>query len=281
MADAINANTAIFDKSVDRAAMIRFYEERVGGKISEIMDGHELNVMKLIANSKVKAPQFQEELDVLLVNSYSQMHDMAKRSFLDLIVDQTSYMVQNLSVAIGDVWNVSKPSYRIAEDIALNRPLYNDMTLLQGWQNVSVSERKRLEGVIRMGIAKGMTEAEIALEVRKGNVFNISRTQSLGLVRTAMTSVVVQTDHEVYKANEKALQGWQYVAVLDSRTTPLCAHRDGTVYPISDTEHLPPAHWNCRSTTVPVVKRWDDLGSLEGVANIRTRNLDNLSDKQK
>jgi len=278
MAD--NANTTIFDKSVDRAAMIRYYEERVGGKINSIMDGNNVDVMKLIAESKVKSPQFAEELDNLLVKNYGKLHDMSKRSLMDLIFDQTSYMVQNLDNAIGKIWSVSKPQYRIAEDIALNRPLYNDMTLLQGWQSVSIAERKRLEGVIRKGIADGDTEAQIALNVRKGNVFNISRTQSLGLVRTAMTSVVVQTDHEVYKANEKALQGWQYVAVLDSRTTPLCAHRDGTVYPISDTTHLPPAHWNCRSTTVPVVYAWQDLAKLEGVAQVRKKNLANLSLKQ-
>jgi SPP1 gp7 family putative phage head morphogenesis protein len=190
-------------------------------------------------------------------------------------------MVQSLDAAIGKIWSVAKPGYRVAEDITLNRPLYNDMTLYEGWKNVSIAERKRLDSVIRKGIADGISEAEIALEVRKGNVFNISRTQSLGLVRTAMTSVVVQSDHEVYKANAKALQGWQYVAVLDSRTTPICAHRDGTVYPISDTKHLPPSHWNCRSTTVPVVYSWADLGKLEGVAQIRKRNLETLTDEQK
>jgi SPP1 gp7 family putative phage head morphogenesis protein len=277
----INANTAIYDKSVDRSAMIRFYEERVGGKIKEVMKGHELDVMKLIASTPKNDPKLREELDKLLIKNYGNMHDISKRSLMDLIFDQTSYMVQSLTKAIGDIWSVNKPQYRIAEEIALNRPLYNDATLLQGWQGVSIAERKRLEAVIRKGIAQGQSEAEIALEVRKGNVFNISRTQSLGLVRTAMTSVVVQTDHEVYKANEKALQGWQYIAVLDSRTTPICAHRDGTIYDISDTEHLPPSHWNCRSTTVPVVKHWSDLLKLDGVAQIRRKNLESLTDKQK
>lgn len=278
---ANNANTAIYDNSVDRAAMIRFYEQRVGGKVENILDGHSINVLKLIAESKVKAPQFQEELDKLLVKSYGQIHDIHKRSLLDLVFDQTSYAVQNLDSAISKIWQVNKPQYRIADDIVLNRPLYNNQNLLEGWQNVSLAERKRLEQVIRKGIADGLHEKEIALEVRKNNVFNISRTQSLGLVRTSITSVVVQTDHEVYKANEKILQGWQYVAVLDSRTTPICAHRDGTVYPISDTAHLPPAHWNCRSTTVPIVHSYDQLNTFENVSQIRRRNFENLTDKQK
>ena len=98
---------------------------------------------------------------------------------------------------------------------------------------------------------------------------------------TAITSVTSQADQEIYEANKKAIVGWQYVAVLDSRTTPLCAHRDGTIYPPDDKRHLPPAHFHCRSTTIPVFKNWDDLSKLEGVAQVRKRNVQKLSEKQK
>jgi len=134
--------------------------------------------------------------------------------------------------------------------------------------------------VIRKGIAEGKTSKEIALEVRKGNVHNITRQQSQTLVTTSITSIRSQADREVYKTNEKALQGWQYVAVLDARTTPLCAHRDGEIYPISDTKHLPPAHWHCRSTTVPVFKSWEDISKIENVAQVRRQNIANLTKEQ-
>jgi hypothetical protein len=99
-------------------------------------------------------------------------------------------------------------------------------------------------------------------------------------VTTSITSIRSQADREVYKTNEKALQGWQYVAVLDARTTPLCAHRDGEIYPISDTRHLPPAHWHCRSTTVPVFKSWEDISKIENVAQVRRQNIANLTKEQ-
>jgi len=43
---------------------------------------------------------------------------------------------------------------------------------------------------------------------------------------------------------------------------------------------LPPSHWHCRSTTVPVFKSWNDIAKLENVAQVRRNNLRGLSDKQ-
>lgn len=278
----INANTDIYDRAVDRAAMIRLYERRIGSKVLEEIKGHEIKVSDLVRMSYdqgLAGKKFREELDILVLKHYDNLNTITKRSLLDLAVDQVVVSYNSLYNSIGKIWKVEKP-HRVAEDIVLNRPLYSDTTLLQGWANVASSERKRLEQVIRKGIADGKNVDDIALSVRKGNVFNISRSQAIGLVRTAITSVTAQTDYEVLKANGKALKGWQYVAVLDSRTTPICAHRDGHIYPIEDTSHLPPAHFNCRSTIVPIVKSYDQLGGLEGVSQIRKRNFSDLTPKQ-
>ena len=276
-----NINTQLYDKTIDRAAMIRLYEQNVAGKVSVVIDGHEVRLVDLIKSNKAKlTPQLREAIDKELFKTYNELNSISSRSMLDLVGDQVSYTFQKLDAAVSKVWRTARPQRRIAEDIVFKRPLYNDVTLQSGWTSISLGEKKRLEQVIRKGISEGLSEKEIALQLRKGNVTKISRNQSLGLVRTAITSVYTQADHEVYMANKPLLQGWQYVAVLDSRTTPLCAHRDGTVYPLDDTSHLPPAHWYCRSTTVPVVKRYGDLASMENVAQIRRRNLNGLDEKQ-
>jgi SPP1 gp7 family putative phage head morphogenesis protein len=280
----VNANTQIYDKAIDRAAMIRLYERRVNGKIELVIDGHTVRVDKLIKDANLSQKGFEklrEAIDQELTKTYKETFNISKRSLLDLVSDQLSYAYQNVENAMGQIWRTQRPQRRIAEEIVLEKPLHENRTLAAGWAGVSVSEKKRLEALIRKGISEGKTADQIALEVRKGNVHNITRMQSKALVVTAITSVTAQTDHAVYKANERALAGWQYVAVLDARTTPVCAHRDGTTYPIGDTSHLPPAHFNCRSTTIPVFKSWDDISKLEGAAEVRRRNLEGLTDKQK
>jgi SPP1 gp7 family putative phage head morphogenesis protein len=280
---ANNANTDIYDRTIDRAAMIRLYEKRLNNKVSLVIDGHEVRVDKLIREASLSQKGFEklrEAIDQELQKTYREAYSISKRSLLDLVSDQLSYTYQTIETSMGKIWRAERPAKRVAEEIVLERPLFNDRTLLQGWGGVGESERKRLEAVIRKGIADNKTIDEIALDVRKNNIHSITRSQSRALVVTAVTSVTAQTDQEVYKANEKALQGWQYVAVLDSRTTPLCAHRDGNIYPIDDRKHLPPAHFHCRSTTIPVFKNWNDISKLEGAAQVRKRNIENLTKEQ-
>lgn len=278
----VNANTKIYDKAIDRAAMIRLYERRLQGKVSVVLDGHEVRVDKLIREANLSAGGFsrlREAIDQELQRTHRETFNVTSSSLMDLVSDQVSYAYQNLEATLGKIWRTERPQKRVSEDIVLQKPLIEDRTLAQGWAGVSASEKKRIEAVIRKGIAEGKTLDDIALEVRKGNVNKITRFQSRALVTTAITSVTAQADHQVYQANEKALAGWQYVAVLDARTTPLCSHRDGHIYPISDTAHLPPAHFHCRSTTVPVTKSWSDLAQLESVAQVRRTNIEKLSKK--
>lgn len=45
---------------------------------------------------------------------------------------------------------------------------------------------------------------------------------------------------------------YQWIAVLDSRTTDICRERNGNVYEFRNGPR-PPAHYNCRSTIIPVI----------------------------
>lgn len=49
------------------------------------------------------------------------------------------------------------------------------------------------------------------------------------------------------------------VAGVVVHNSAVCRARDGKVYPI-DSGPRPPAHPNCRSTTVPVLKSWKEMG---------------------
>lgn len=279
---AVNANTEIYDKTLDRAAMIRLFERRVNGKVSLVIDGHVVRLDKLINDANLSQKgfeKFREAVDQELKGTFREALNVSKKDLVSFAADQLSYTYQTLETAMGKIWRVDRPKI-IPENLVLERPLYNDQTLAAGWVGISINERKRIEQVIRKGLSEGKTNKEIALDVRKGNLHNITRNQSQALVTTAITSVKAQSDREVYKTNEKALAGWQYVAVLDARTTPLCAHRDGQIYDIGDTKHLPPAHWYCRSTTVPVFKSWEDISKIENSAQVRRDNLAKISKAQ-
>lgn len=278
------ANTQVYDKAIDRAAMVRLYERRVVGKVDTELSDHSRRLNEILLRNDPRSvamrQRLMDDIDEELLRTHRVNFNTTSRSLIDLFLDQASYAYQNIEVAMGKIWETERPKTRLAEDVVLNRPLYAETTLASGWAGVSSQERKRLDSVIRRGISEGRTVDQIALDVRRGNVHSITRNQARGLVVTGITSVASQADQAVYKANAKAIRGYQYVAILDSRTSSVCAHRNGKIFPSDDTVHLPPAHFNCRSTTVPVFKSWSDIANLEGVAQVRRSNIEKLTPKQ-
>jgi hypothetical protein len=65
---------------------------------------------------------------------------------------------------------------------------------------------------------------------------------------------------QVYEANQDITQKYRYVATLDSRTSSICAALDGQEFPYGRGP-MPPQHFNCRSTTVPVID-YEALGLI-------------------
>lgn len=56
---------------------------------------------------------------------------------------------------------------------------------------------------------------------------------------------------------------YQWVSVLDSRTTEICRSRNGNIYVYGEGP-LPPAHWNCRSKDVPLFGDGEPLHDIPG-----------------
>lgn len=129
--------------------------------------------------------------------------------------------------------------------------------------------RQREKGVreaIRMGVVQGETIDQITRRVRGTKALNysdgvlaVSRRSAEAIVRTGVQAVANSARDSLYQENDDLIKGVKWVSTLDARTTTICRARDGKVFPV-DSGPRPPAHWNCRSTTTPVLKSWKDLG---------------------
>ena len=83
-----------------------------------------------------------------------------------------------------------------------------------------------------------------------------------------MQSVSNQVRAEMIKANDDVIKGKQWISTLDNRTTPHCMAYDGLTWDLDDKPigghgksfgSGPPAHFNCRSTVIPLLKTWEEL----------------------
>jgi SPP1 gp7 family putative phage head morphogenesis protein len=142
--------------------------------------------------------------------------------------------------------------------------------------SISIQQQRKIKGIVKQGMISGKAINNIANDVGKLGILQ-STVQTRTLIRTAITETSAFVANETYKLNDDVVKGYQYVATLDSRTSLICGRLDGKIYALdSKSAPKPPQHFNCRSTTVPVIKSSDQLLATKN-NRLQKRKLKRLS----
>ena len=123
------------------------------------------------------------------------------------------------------------------------------VNLDRAFTNLGAVASRQARQVISDGILLGETNQQIAANLT--NQVGLIKSRATTLARTGTNLVSNEARQQTYIRNRDIAPQYQWVATLDSRTTAICSSRDGQVYDFGGPE--PPAHYNCRSTTVPVI----------------------------
>lgn len=142
------------------------------------------------------------------------------------------------------------------------------------WKKQDAALQYGFAGQMQQGMLMGETNDQLIQRVRgtKANAFNdglmaASRREAAALVRTSAISTANAARIETMKQMDDVVKGIQWVATLDSRTTHICMGLSGKMWRLPDYQPVghdkawpgPTAHWNCRSTQVPVLRSWEEL----------------------
>ena len=162
--------------------------------------------------------------------------------------------------------------------------LPNGETVEKAFRGIATRQQEGLARTIRQGVFSGESTQQIASRMigklefgQKGSVKQIAQAggemtklanhQIQTIVRTSVNQVQNQASQAVYAANSKVAPKYEYVATLDSRTSPICKRLDGRKFEYNKGP-TPPQHFNCRSTTVPVVD-YEGLSKRKGFENLK------------
>ena len=108
---------------------------------------------------------------------------------------------------------------------------------------------RRLKGRLQFG-QRAMSARQIALA--GGELTAVANHQVMALVRTSVNQVANTSSQQTYEANQSVTSRYRYIATLDGRTSPICRALDGQEFEYGKGP-TPPQHFNCRSTTVPLI----------------------------
>lgn len=163
---------------------------------------------------------------------------------------------------------------------AMARPFQG--RLLREWASgIEANRMARIRDTVRQGYVRQETVQQIVQRVRgtraKGysdGILEIDRRHAEAVVRTAVSHTAGFARQKMFDANTDLIKALVWTATLDSRTSEICRPRDGKQYqPVSPYKPIGhgfawlsgpgQAHWNCRSSSVPLLKSWKELSGVD------------------
>jgi len=149
---------------------------------------------------------------------------------------------------------------------AVNSRPFEGKLLKEVYPELAASAFRQVRDTIRGGFIEGRTTEQIVRDLRgtsaqgyKDGILAKTRRDVESVVRTAVNHTANTAREVTYEVNDDLVKGVRWNATLDGRTTLVCMSRDGKVYEPGKGPR-PPAHFNCRSSTSPVMKSWRELG---------------------
>lgn len=217
---------------------------------------------------------YREEIDSLL---NEQLTGTAKQS-----AEVEVELLQRTSRKVGIGFDVITPNPGVVATSASSMP-FNGLPLNDWISALNVNDFNRTWATIQDGMVAGRSTPDIIRDVMgspslrfKDGTREVSRNSIKTLVRTMTNHAANQGRNAVWEENSDIIRAVKWVSTLDTRTSAICRHRDGRVGPVflGDDDFTlkagekaldpplarPPAHPNCRSTTVAITKSFRDLG---------------------
>jgi SPP1 gp7 family putative phage head morphogenesis protein len=124
------------------------------------------------------------------------------------------------------------------------------------WSNISILNQRIGEAVPRIiggAVMSGMSYEKVSKQLQYE--FGVGKSNAMRLVRTETN--YFQNQAELQSYIDEGIEFYEYMAILDNRTSDICELTDGMVFRVKEAEagfNYPPLHPNCRSSTKLIFK---------------------------
>lgn len=221
--------------------------------------------------NSIRLQAIRADLDAAINLRLNEITEQMRLDMVEFGIDEAEFT--------GEVMNAnSKVLLRVPDSASIERFLLvkelnikvgtGSLTMGEALSQFALGQTKQIQRTIMDGLLLGESTRDIAKSVG-ALATGRPKHQVLALTRTLTNHASAQSRNAFMTENKEVFEGEEWSAVLDSRTTLICAGRDGTIYPVGRGE-FPPAHWNCRSVRIPVMA--DDF--LEGSQKSNKKDFD-------
>ncbi|WP_176579703.1 minor capsid protein [Pseudomonas frederiksbergensis] len=223
----------------------------------------QLTRKELTTYSRDRLEKFLGRVDGKLLEIYKAFSDVVQADLVDIALYESTFEANSLSHAMSI--DAVVPANAVIRAAVFSYPLQVKgldggkllKSFLSGWTR---AETMRVTNTIRLGFGQGQTNAQIIQAVRgtaaqnfTDGILAVSNRNAASVVQTAIQHVATTARMETLKANSDVVLGYRWLSTLDRKTSQQCKGLDGMRFDLGKGP-LPPAHINCRSTTVPITR---------------------------
>jgi SPP1 gp7 family putative phage head morphogenesis protein len=280
----MNASDIIADRLIQRGIYLERYKAGMNNRILALLSGLEDDLTRELAGANptgiLRNDFRRKRLEGLLAQvrnvirrTYTEGEKISKGELERLARNEADYAVGAINETAGFTLAEITPTYEQLKKL-VDETLIQDARSADWWARQGEDLTNRFSDAMRAGVLRGETLDELVARVRgtraasfKDGIMQVPRRQAEALVRTSVQNVANAARRDTYQANDHVISAIQWISTLDSRTTPICVALNGKLWttrdktPIGHAHAYPgdTAHWNCRSTQLPVLKAWEDL----------------------
>ncbi len=260
----------LFDSTIELHLDIERTGAEARATIIELLKNLEKELIAKVADgvtdwSKARIAKQLSEADAVIRQYYDDAAGVARDTTTSVAQVSASATATSLSAAVGGQVAVGVlPTAAYLETLA-------GQTIIQGavqadwWSRQADDVAFKFQSAVRQGLVAAETTPQIVKRVR--DVMDLSRRNAEALVHTSVQSVANATREKLFEDNTDVISGKEWSAALDRKTCPTCGVRDGKRWdanskPINHSIPyvMPPQHFRCRCSMVPVLKTWKELG---------------------
>jgi len=183
---------------------------------------------------------------------------------------EVAWQVSSMRSAMPIEVSFTSPSLNIIRAVA-REPVRGD--LIDDWfDGLAINASNRIRREVRVGLIAGESVPDVVRRLRgtrtEPGMLSVTRRETEAIVRTTMNQATTRARELTYAENDDVVDSVKIVATLDARTSLICMGYDGREFPINDGPR-PPFHFNCRTTTVPIIKSWQEMGLKDPTVGTR------------
>ncbi len=265
-----SVNDALFNAIVRHQIHLQRLSTQTVQELVQLLNDSELDIIAKLSKKELTAFSLRrlnailDEIRAINRDAYDRLSDEVSGRLGAIAEYEAGFTARLIEKVLPFKISMTQPTLEQLQAILTSKPMQGRF-IREELEDLSDARIKQLEQALRIGLVEGETTPEIMRRIRgtrelkyKDGLLERSRGDVERLVRTSITHVTARARDLLYTNNESVVKAWRFAATLDRRTTVICASLDGQVFGLG-TGPMPPRHPNCRSTSTPVLKSWEEI----------------------